>query len=137
MRTAYQIVRSHYDANERRDLTGMLADIGPNTQWIEMAGFPCAGTHVGPEAVVENVFKVLGAQFDNYTFKLERLLDAGNNVVAIGNYTATSKKTGKLFDARVVHVWTVKDDKVQRFEQFTDTLLVANATRSGSDENDT
>lgn len=130
MRTAYEIVKSHYDANDRRDLAGMLADIGPQTQWIEMAGFPCAGTHVGPEAIVENVFKALGAQFDGYTFKLERLLDAGNDVIAIGNYTATSKKTGKHFNARVVHVWTVKNDKVHCFEQFTDTLLVANATRS-------
>ncbi len=130
MRTAYQIVRSHYDANERHDLAGMLADIGPKTQWIEMAGFPCAGTHVGPEAVVENVFKALGGLFENYTFKLERLLDAGSDVVAIGNYSATSKKTGKHFNARVVHVWTVKDDKVQRFEQFTDTLLVDKAMRS-------
>ncbi len=130
MRTAFEIVKSHYDANDRHDFAGMLADIGPETQWIEMAGFPCAGTHVGPDAVVENVFKVLGAQFDNYTFTLERLLDAGNDVVAIGNYTATCKKTGEHFNARVVHVWTAAQDKVQRFEQFTDTLLVDKAMRS-------
>lgn len=129
MRNAYEIVKAHYDANDRRDIEGMLADIGSETEWTEMAGFPCAGTYHGRDAIVKNVFMALGGMFDDYTFKLERLLDAGNDVVAIGNYTARHKKTGKAFVARVVHVWTVKNGKIGRFEQFTDTLLVANAMR--------
>ena len=127
MRSAYDVVKSHYDANDRRDIAGMLADITPETEWIEMAGFPCAGTYHGPDAIVKNVFMALGAMFDDYTFMLERLLDAGHDVVAIGTYTARHKKTGKALNARVVHVWTVKEGKVKRFEQFTDTLLVAQA----------
>ena len=129
MHSAYDVVKAHYDANDRHDIEGMLADIGPDTQWTEMAGFPCAGTYRGRDAIVKNVFMALGAMFDDYTFKLDRLLDAGDDVVATGNYTASHKKTGKAFNARVVHVWTVKDGKVRRFEQFTDTLLVAEAMR--------
>jgi uncharacterized protein len=125
MRRAYDIIRAHYDAGDRHDLAGMLADVAPDCRWTEMDGFPCAGTYVGPDAVVENVFKVLGGLFDNFTFKLERLLDAGGDVVAVGNYTATHKQTGKSLNARVVHVWGVRDGKIRRFEQFTDTLRVA------------
>ncbi len=127
MRSAYDVVKSHYDANARRDIEGMLADITPATEWIEMAGFPCAGTYHGPEAIVKNVFMALGTQFDDYTFKLERLLDAGDHAVAIGDYSARHKQSGKAMTARVVHVWKVSGGKVQRFEQFTDTLLVAQA----------
>jgi uncharacterized protein len=127
MHSAYEVVKAHYEANDRRDIEGMLADITPTTEWTEMAGFPCAGTYIGPDAIVENVFMALGAQFEGYTFKLERLLDAGENAVAIGNYTATHKITGKHFNARVVHVWQVKNGKVSHFEQFTDTLIVAKA----------
>ena len=129
MRSAYEIVKAHYDANDRHDIEGMLADIGPETEWTEMAGFPCAGTYHGREAIVKNVFMALGAMFDDYTFTLDRLLDAGNDVVATGVYTARHKKTGKSLKARVVHVWTVKDGELRRFEQFTDTLLVAEAMR--------
>ena len=50
-----------------------------------MAGFPCAGTYYGRDAIVKNVFLALGAMFDDYTFTLDRLLDAGNDVVATGN----------------------------------------------------
>lgn len=129
MRTAFDIVKAHYDANLRRDMDGMLADIAPDCRWTEMDGFPCAGTYVGPQEIFKNVFQALGQAFDGYTFTLERLLDAGNDVVAIGEYTGTSKQTGKPFKARVVHVWGVAQDKIRRFEQFTDTLRVAESMR--------
>jgi ketosteroid isomerase-like protein len=129
MRTAYQIVKAHYDANDRRDMPGMLADIAPDCRWTEMDGFPCAGTHVGPDAVFEKVFKALGEQFDNYAFTLDKLLDAGDHAVGIGTYSGTHKKTGKSFKARVAHVWYCENDKVRRFEQFTDTLRVWESMR--------
>lgn len=127
MSTAYEIVKSHYDANDHKDIEGMLAVIADDCQWTEMDGFPCRGTYVGPQAVLENVFMKLGGEWDNYTFTLERLLNAGNDVIGIGNYTGTYKKTGKTMNVRVVHVWTVADGKVRHFEQFTDTLRIAEA----------
>ncbi|ANP89768.1 nuclear transport factor 2 family protein [Rhizobium leguminosarum] len=129
MRTAYEIVKAHYDANARRDMDGMLADIAADCRWTEMDGFPCAGTYVGPQEVFKNVFFVLGEAFDGYTFALERLLDAGSDVIGIGDYAGTYRQTGKSFKARVVHVWSVADGKIRRFEQFTDTLRVADAMR--------
>ncbi|MGO6665268.1 nuclear transport factor 2 family protein [Rhizobium ruizarguesonis] len=129
MRTAYEIVKAHYDANARRDMDGMLADIAADCRWTEMGGFPCAGTYVGPQEVFKNVFFALGEAFDGYTFALERLLDAGSDVIGIGDYAGTYRQTGKSFKARVVHVWSVADGKIRRFEQFTDTLRVADAMR--------
>lgn len=123
-RTAYEVVKAHYDANDRKDLNGMVADIAPDARWTEMSGFPCAGTYVGPEAIIENVFKALGGMFDDYAFVLDRLLDAGGQAVGIGDYSGINKKTGKPFTARVVHVWDVKDGKIVAFEQFTDTFRV-------------
>lgn len=129
MRSTYELVRAHYDANLRHDLDGMLADIAPDCRWTEMDGFPCAGTYVGKDEIFKNVFEVLGQQFDGYTFTLERLLDAGDDAVAIGTYTAKHKGTGKTFNARVVHVWGASGGLLRRFEQFTDTLRVAEAMR--------
>ncbi|WP_106751770.1 nuclear transport factor 2 family protein [Pannonibacter carbonis] len=125
MRTPYQIIKDHYAASDRGDLEGMVADLAPDAAWTEMDGFPCRGTHVGREAIIREVFMRLGAEFDGYTFRLERLLDAGSSVVGIGDYTGTCKATGKPFHARVTHVWDVENGKVVRFEQFTDTLRVA------------
>lgn len=107
----------------------MIADFASDIRWTEMDGFPCRGTYVGPEAIVEGVFKPLGEAFEGYTFTLERLLNAGDEAVAIGNYTAKHKKSGKAMDVRVVHVWGASEGKIRRFEQFTDTLRVDEAMR--------
>ncbi len=127
MRTAHQIVADHYAASDRRDIDGMMADLAPDVRWTEMAGFPCAGTHIGRDAIIANVFAVLGREWTGFSFKLERLIDGGATVVGIGDYSATHAATGKPMRSRVVHVWDVEGGKVRRFEQFCDTLLVDRA----------
>jgi uncharacterized protein len=118
------IVRDHYAASTRGDLQAMMADVSPQVRWTEMQGFPCAGTWIGPQAVIDNVFAVLGAQWDGYRFELERLVDAGETIVGIGSYRGTFRATGKPMQARVAHVWQLQDGRIVAFEQFTDTLLV-------------
>ncbi|TDQ62063.1 hypothetical protein ATL17_3167 [Maritalea mobilis] len=129
MSEAYEIVKTHYAASDRGDLEGMLAPLAENCAWTEAAGFPCAGTYIGPEEVKKNVFFALGDLFDNFTFTLNQLLDAGQHVVGVGLYAATAKSTGKSFEARVTHVWEVEEGKVVKFEQFADTKLVADALK--------
>jgi len=127
MRSPYQIVAAHYAASDRHDIDAMMADLAPDVQWTEMAGFPCAGTFVGRDAIVANVFAVLGRDWKDFRFELERLIDGGDTVVGVGDYVAVHAATGQPVKARVVHVWQVRDDKVRRFEQFCDTLLVHRA----------
>lgn len=127
MRTPYQIIADHYAASARHDLDGMLADLADDMQWTEMAGFPCAGTYTGRARIIDGVFRPLGEAWEGYRFALERLVDGGDTVVAIGDYHGTYRATGKTMQVRVVHVWQVADGKIRRFEQFTDTLLVARA----------
>ena len=74
MPTNFEIIKAHYAGSDSKDLAAMLAPLTAETRWTEMAGFPCAGTYIGPEAVVEHVFMALGAAWDGYTLKLERLL---------------------------------------------------------------
>lgn len=127
MRTPFQIVAEHYAASDRGDLAGMMADVADDVAWTEMAGFPCAGTHIGPGQVIERVFQVLGSQWQDYRFTLESLHDAGDTVVGVGTYSGTFRATGKSMRARVTHVWQVREGRIRAFEQFTDTLLVARA----------
>jgi uncharacterized protein len=127
MRSNLQIISDHYAASARGDIAAMLADVAPDARWTEMAGFPCAGTYTGPAEVVENVFKVLGSQWEGYRFELERLLDGGDRIVAIGTYAGSFRTTGKSMRSRAVHVWQLAEGRITNFEQFCDTLLVAQA----------
>ena len=123
----FEIIQAHYAASDRHDIAGMMANVSDTVRWTEMAGFPCAGTWVGPDQVIENVFKQLGIRWNGYRFVLETLVDGGDTVVGIGTYFGTYLATGKSMQARVAHVWRLEQGQVVQFEQFTDTLLVANA----------
>ncbi|MCT7341011.1 nuclear transport factor 2 family protein [Pseudomonas aeruginosa] len=129
MRSAYRIVSDHYAASSRGDLAGMLADMDERTEWTEMAGFrwPAPMSARPPSAPVCS--RPLQRDWEGFRVEIERLIDGGDSVVAVGRYAATHRRSGKSFEARVAHVWTVEDGRIRRFEQFCDTLLVDRATR--------
>lgn len=129
MNGSFEAVGAHYEASARGDLDGMLAPLTAASEWIEMAGSTYAGTYVGTEAIVAGVFARIGADWDGFAFTLERLVDGGATVVAIGAYSGTYKKTGRKMSARVVHVWDMDGGKAVRFEQFADTALIDAAAR--------
>lgn len=132
MTTSIEIVRAHYEASARGDVDAMMADMASDVRWTEMAGFPCAGTWVGPQAIVDNVFAVLGREWADYRFELEQLIDGGEHVVGVGTYHGVWRATGMPMQARVAHVWRLEGGQVTAFEQFTDTLLVRRAMSSGT-----
>lgn len=130
MKTNLQIVADHYAASARQDIAGMMAEVSPDVAWTEMAGFPCAGTWIGPDQVITKVFEVLAREWEDYRFSLEKLIDGGEHIVGVGTYTGTYKKSGKAMQVRVTHVWQLAGGRVVAFEQFTDTLLVAQAMQT-------
>ncbi|HZU92687.1 MAG TPA: nuclear transport factor 2 family protein [Microbacterium sp.] len=128
MRNA-DIIRAHYAASDRGDIEGMLAPLAPGVQWTEAAGFPYAGTYVGPDAVAANVFQRIQEDWDDYALVVDEVIDGGDVIVGIGTYSGTYTLTGRFFAARVAHVWRLADGRVTAFEQFTDTELVNRALR--------
>ncbi len=121
------IVRAHYAASAQGNIDEMMANVSAQVRWTEMAGFPCAGTWVGPQAVVDNVFAVLGKDWIGYRFELQGLIDGGDQIVGVGTYHGTYRGTEEEMQARVAHVWKLQHGKIVAFEQFTDTLLVNQA----------
>ncbi|MFJ4656996.1 nuclear transport factor 2 family protein [Nocardia sp. NPDC088792] len=120
-----EVIRAHYLASDRGDLVGMLAPLATDVAWTEMAGFPYAGTYIGPEAVRDNVFGRLAAEWDGYTATVDEVVGAGDGIViGIGTYSGVYRATATKMTARFVHVWRLENSKVQRFEQFTDTAAV-------------
>lgn len=123
----FDLVKSHYDANARGDLAGMLAPLAADVAWTEMEGFPLGGTYTGPDAIRVGVFERLGDEWDDYSAAIDTLYDAGDTILATGWYSGTYPPTGRSMRCRFAHVWTIADGAVVAFEQFTDTRLVADA----------
>ena len=128
MTTNRDIIAAHYAASDRGDVDGMLAPLAPDARWTEMAGFPYAGTYIGPDAVRAGVFDRIAADWEGYTAAITELVDGGDIVVGLGTYSGTHRGTGRYFEARVAHVWRLAGGRIVAFEQFTDTARVQDAT---------
>ena len=78
-------------------------------------------------AVRDNVFARIGAEWEGFAMTVDEVLDAGDRAVGIGTYSGVFKATGKPMQARVAHVFRVREGKIVAFEQFADTFEVAQA----------
>ena len=122
--TNKDIIRRLYENFASGDVAAVTAAFADDIAWIEADGFPLAGTYIGPQAVVENVFMRLGDFSDNWGVVVDRLVADGNTVVADGKYTWNHKESGVPCEVRMAHVWTLADGKAISFLQHVDTAMV-------------
>src|SRR5437868_4207210 len=127
MSTNLDAVRDSYAASAAGDVMGIVAPLGPESRWTEMAGFPYAGTYVGTEQILAGVFGRLGSEWDGFTAAPEEFVDGGDVIVVIGDYSGTYLATGSYMTVRFTHVWHMNNGVATTFEQFTDTALVREA----------
>ncbi|NML70655.1 nuclear transport factor 2 family protein [Chryseobacterium sp. RP-3-3] len=123
--TNLEIVKSTYEGKTSEENGANLAQYAADhISWTEAKGFPYAGTYIGLENVVKNVFSKLGSEWIDYKFTPEDYVSSDDKVVAFGSYTGKNKVSGKPLEARVAHIWKLKDGKIISFEQFVDSQTV-------------
>jgi ketosteroid isomerase-like protein len=68
--------------------------VAPDFEWVPPRGFPGASVYRGREGFAE-FMAAWTEDFDNLTFRLDRLIDAGDNrVVGLFHQAATGKGSG-------------------------------------------
>ena len=116
-------VIAFYDGMRARDPQAILAALAPDFVGDISPGMPLGvgGVHEGPETVLQNVWgRVFGA-YDLQVEAEELLRTADDRVVAIGAYRGTERETGHEVDAVFAHVITVREGRITRLQQITDT----------------
>ena len=122
--SAIEMVKGAYEAFGRGDVPAVLAVLDPEIEWREAEGHPyqpSGEAWVGTEAVLMNLFAKLAGEWDGFTIHPARFHDAGDVVVMEGRYSGTFKETGRDIDAQACHIWTVRDGKLAKFQQYLDT----------------
>ncbi len=83
------------------------------------------GTYTGPNAVLENVFMKFGTEWEGFSVVPDQIVNGGDVVVGLGKYSGKFLKTGKSVTVPFAHAWTLRDGKIVKFVQYTDTLVIA------------
>ncbi|WP_311220811.1 MULTISPECIES: nuclear transport factor 2 family protein [unclassified Acidovorax] len=124
------IIRTTYEGSSEENGRNLMAVLAPDATWTEAAGFPYAGTYVGPEQIVAGVFQRLGTEWEGYTAKVHTYLADGDRVAAFGVYSGTYPKTGKPMRATFAHLYRLRDGKIVSMEPFVDSRCVQQAMQA-------
>ena len=114
------LIKKFYNAFKNKDYKTYLSLCDENIQWITLYGMPNGGKYVGVKEIFEGYFPKMLSNFKEFHAIPEEYLESKDGIVVIGRYDGISKKD-KKFNVPFSHVYEIKDDKITKFRQFTDT----------------
>lgn len=120
-----EVVRGIYAAFETRDVASVLSLLDPSVEIRQSRRLPWGGEYRGVEQARQFLAEI-SAQVQSVV-TVEHLIDAGESVVAVGWTRGVAIATGKSFDARIAHVWTIANGRVVRFEPYVENAVLLGA----------
>jgi ketosteroid isomerase-like protein len=113
-------VHGIYQAYARKDVDAFLAALDPEVELCQSDELPWGGTYHGREGALEFLERLTG-QVET-TVDPRQFIVAGDRVVEVGYSRGRTKQGAAEFEIPEVHVWTMRDGKVIRFESYLDTV---------------
>ena len=120
-----KIIEDLYAAFAKGDIPTVLGGFAADIEWNEAEGFMYGGQYIGPNAILKNVFMKFGTEWEGFSVVANQIVDGADTVVGLGTYSGKYLPTGKSMSVPFAHVWTLKDGKIAKFDQYTDTLVIA------------
>jgi ketosteroid isomerase-like protein len=118
------VVRRLYEARGNPEVIRRV--LAPDVRWEVVPGFPHSDVYLGL-AGVGDFFTRLFSDFEDWHTEPSEFFETADRIIAIGTYSARAKATGKSFQARFAHVWTLRDGLITRLQQCADTPQLAKA----------
>ena len=117
-----QLARHAYEAFMAGDIAKVMEIYADDIEWIspESEFVPFSGNYHG-KAEVAQFFQKLSDSQDAEKFEPTEYLADGDKVIVYGNATWRVKSTGRTYDTPWVHISTMRDGKVIRFQDYTDS----------------
>ena len=126
-----QTIMQDYELFQKGDIKGVLANCAEDIQISspENEHVPFSGRFDGLYGAAE-YFAKLGASLDALHFTPKDFVAEGDKVVVTGDAHWHVKSTGADFHTPWVHIFTLRDGKIVRFEQMSDSAAAAAAFRT-------
>jgi ketosteroid isomerase-like protein len=123
--TPVRAVEALYDGFRARDMAKIFSLLSVDVEIVQSEDLPWGGVYRGHEGARE-FFARLGARIQS-TLTIERLIEAGDHVAAVGWTEGTVNATGAGYRVPVVHVWQARDGKIVRAQFLIDHPKMAAA----------
>jgi ketosteroid isomerase-like protein len=112
-----EIVQRAFDAfhSGNTDRAEALATIDPNVVYSPVEDGPSHGLHA-----IRDQFKRWESSWEELVETAEEFIDAGDRVVVTALYRGRGQGSGVPIEARFYAVYTLRDGRVVRVDEFTD-----------------
>ena len=122
------MVQQLYSAFARRDINAMMEMLSPDVEWGEPSNpfNPAGGTRYGHEGFSE--WLSIGRQAEDIlALEPRKMLTDNDSVAIVGYMKCMAIPTGKVYESDFVHVATINDGKIVKFQEFFDTYAAGEA----------
>ena len=127
-----RLAQSAYQAFGRGDVATLAEMMTDDIEWVNPGDpdhNPNAGTFNGKQAVL-GWFGGLASTLDFTTFEPREFIAQNDKVVCLVYTEATVRDTGRAFVSHEAQVWTFRDGKLARFQNYLDTAAADAAHRA-------
>jgi ketosteroid isomerase-like protein len=123
-----KVVAQAYESFKSGDIQSLLDLLSDDIEWElpNIENVPFAGKRHGREEVGE-FFKSLADSQEVQHFEPTEFIAQGDTVVALGHYRWRVTSTGREFEGDWAHVFTIRNGKVSKMHEYTDTAAAASA----------
>ncbi len=123
-----QVIQQAYHCFGQGNVAGILATLNNDVIWhvAPVQDVPYTGTRQGQEGAAEFFTKMAECE-DTLRFEPREFIAQGDKVAVVGHYAARVKATGREYEMYFVHIFTMRDGKIARFDEYTDTAAIAQA----------
>lgn len=124
------IVGQLFQAFGKRDFDGVKALLDDKVEWVVTGDpeiIPWAGTFKGPDAVLKLMSNNSGST-ENLKITTKWMVSDDDRAIMLINEQATVAETGEFYEVDSVHIYTVKNGKVIKFENHFNPIPVLQAT---------
>src|SRR4030095_8125954 len=127
-------IRKVYAAFAAGDYAAVLSYFDPELEWFAADNSPLAdkSPYRGLEAVRTGVFDRIAASFERLEVRVDEMFDAADRVVVLGYYDGTYRGTSLPAKSQVAHIWTLSNGRPVRFQQYVDTVRIAETAKAAA-----
>ena len=128
-----KIVKDGFAAYERGDIEALVNMMTDDVEWqVPGEGLILqAGYYRGRDAV-RQFFAALDQNTEFGRFEGREFVAQGDHVITLGWYQGRVKPTGRSFESYWAMSFTMRDGKIAKFREYTDTAAITAAYVSGA-----
>lgn len=125
-----KIIKRLYALFAEKNINSILEMLSPDVEWGEPANpfNPAGGTRYGHQGFLEwlNIGK---ENEDILILEPRKMLTDDDTVAVLGYIKCLAIPTEKTYESDFVHIITIKDGKILKFQEFFDTYAAGEAFR--------